>query len=187
MEQQSALLSCWLHGSPIADLSALLEQAPDQIESHLRAELHKIRNEVVAAPALARPIAPPPAVETAVRRKAYAPAPATRKAIHAAAPGTPKTSPKSLVKSAVREGDPALAGYPPQMRRADQGTARKAFEMLKSGPKKLDDIAEALGVSYDAVWLACRNMLKAGLVQRTEEQPYRWTLVQRSADAAAGD
>lgn len=184
MEQQSALLSCWLHGSPIADLSALLEQTPDQIESHLRAELHKVRAEATAGPVLVAPSAASPVSNTPANgRDVQAP----RRGIRKVPPGAPKTSRDGLVKAAVRAGDPALSGYPSMMRMENQDTMRKVYEILKTGPKTLDAIKDALGVTYDAAWLACKRMLQAGLVQRTEDSPYRWTLLQRPADAATGD
>lgn len=187
MEQSSALLAVWMQGASIANLSFLTEQAPDRIENHLRSELHKIRAEVaLPAPIPVTEIAPPaPKV-----RKAGQGMRAVMARECAAKPPKPaisKTAPQTLVKRAVAEGRPEFREYPPFMRRKDQTTARQVYEQLKRGPRKLDELAEQLGVSYDTVWLACKNMLKAGLVQRTDEQPYRWTLVERAPDQAAGD
>lgn len=190
MEQQSALLAVWYEGATIASLSHLLEQPADRIEDHLRQELHKLRNDA------ATPTAPPPVVAIAppaAKPRKAKPGQALRRKmadecdVKRAQPGTPKTAPTSLVKTEVALGPVELRGYPATMRRSNQETPRRVYQQLKGGPKKLDEIAEALGVSCDAVWLACRNMLKAGLVARTEGQPYRWQLVERPADAATGD
>lgn len=192
MDQSSALLAVWMRGASISEIHYLIGQPEYFVEEQLRKELLKIREDAAAPPAPVVAIAPPASRET-VRRVKAKPGQAMREKmagecdVKRAKPVTPKTAPASLVKREAGMGPEELRGYPVTMRMKNQSTARQVWQQLKAGPKTLDNIADALGVSYDAVWLACKNMLKSGLVERTDEQPYRWRVVERPADAAAGD
>ncbi len=191
MDQSSALFATWMQGASISTIHFLIEQPEHVIEDQLRKALHQLRDAEAAPPAPVVAIAPP--APEIVRRQKAKPGAAMRDKmadecdVKRAKPVTPKTAPASLVKREAGLGPEELRGYPVTMRMKNQSTARQVWQQLKAGPKTLDIIAESLSVSYDAVWLACKNMLKAGLVERTDDHPYRWRLVERPADAATGD
>ncbi len=191
MEQQSALLAAWMEGASISTLHFLIAQPEHVLEDQLRKALLKLRDAEAPPPAPVVAIAPPVNCQVQKRGKAK-PGQAMRKTMAGeceakrATQSISKTSPASLVKASAGLGPEELRGYPATMRMKNQSTARQVWQQIKAGPKTLDNIADALGVSYDTVWLACKNMLKAGLVERTDEQPYRWRLVDRPADAATG-
>lgn len=192
MDQSSALLATWMQGASISTIHFLIEQPEHVIEDQLRKALHKLREDAAVPPAPVVAIAPLASCE-AVRRVKAKPGQVMRDKMAAecdvkrAKPSTPKTAPTSLVKSEAGLGPEELRGYPISMRKSNQGIARQIYEQIKAGPKLLTVIAEHLQVSSELAWHHAKRMLDAGMVEKTDERPYRLRLVARPADAATGD
>jgi predicted transcriptional regulator len=50
------------------------------------------------------------------------------------------------------------------------------LEQIRHEAKTVSEIAKDLNMSYTGVLLQLRNMRKEGIVDKTEEKPYQWSI-----------